>query len=65
MENEEYKKIEIELIDNKGNHWGHIKDDGEIALIAMYEDGKLERKFNLDRKQLCQLSNVLEMIKYR
>lgn len=68
MESADYTQIKIELIgnDDTKNPWGQVIDDGISTLIGMYEDGKVARQlFLLNRKQLKQLSAVLNMICYK
>lgn len=68
MESQDYTQIKIELIDNGDtqNPWGQVIDDGTSTLIGMYENGKVARQlFLLNRKQLKQLSAVLNMIYYK
>lgn len=66
MESQDYTQIKIELIGNgnaPNDPWGQVIDDGTKTLIGMYENGKVARQlFCLDRKQLRQLTAVLNMV---
>ena len=55
--NIEYK---IGLVCDDGFEWANIEIDKNTALIGVYEEGKIERKFIIiNREQARQLAKVL------
>ena len=58
MNNTEYK---IDLVGDNGLEWAQVEIGGNMALIGMYEDGKIERTlFAIDRDQARQLVKILD-----
>lgn len=56
--NPEYK---IDLVGDDGVAWANVEIDNNMALIGMYEDGKIARTlFAIDRDQARQLVKILD-----
>jgi len=55
------EKYGIDLVSDNGYPWAKVLVNENLALIGMYEDGKIEKSlFTIDRDEAKQLVKVLD-----